>query len=171
MRGRKPKPSAQKAREGNPGRRPMNETEPHPTVEGLKCPTWLSPKAKKEWKRLVPELIRLGLATMADEMPLAAYCQAVAELEDATETLDREGRIFTEPVVAYDKTERKMIHVGERKKEHPAVKLQRDAFGRIKQFMCEFGLTPSSRSRLHSPAQAGEADPLAELILHAHDAG
>ncbi len=164
MRGPKPKPTETKRRNGNPGKRPLNDREPKPSVEGLKCPAWLSPKAKKEWKRIVPELIRLGLATMADQAPLAAYCQAVAELEDATETLDREGRLVDEPVMGYDKAERKMVLVATKKREHPAVKLQRDAFGRIKQFMCEFGLTPSSRTRLHSPESQDEADPLRAFL-------
>ena len=51
-RGRKPKPTALKVLEGNPGKRPLNDREPVPPKGTLKCPAWLLPEAKKEWKRL-----------------------------------------------------------------------------------------------------------------------
>ena len=56
-RGRKPKPTALKKLEGNPGKRPLNELEPMPQVTMLRCPNWLEPEAKKEWRRLAPVLI------------------------------------------------------------------------------------------------------------------
>ena len=65
-RGRKPKPTALKILEGNPGKRPINGSEPVPPKGGLKCPTWLLPEAKKEWKRLASSLEVMGVLTMAD---------------------------------------------------------------------------------------------------------
>ena len=41
IRGRKPKPTALKLLEGNPGKRPINEHEPVPPKGTVKCPTWL----------------------------------------------------------------------------------------------------------------------------------
>lgn len=46
-RGRKPKPTALKKLEGNPGKRPLNELEPLPQVTMLRCPNWLEPEAKR----------------------------------------------------------------------------------------------------------------------------
>ena len=46
-RGRKPKPTALKVLEGNPGKRPLNDHEPIPPKGELKCPSWLLPEAKK----------------------------------------------------------------------------------------------------------------------------
>ena len=46
-RGRKPKPTALKVLEGNPGKRPLNDREPVPPKGTLKCPAWLLPEAKK----------------------------------------------------------------------------------------------------------------------------
>ena len=46
-RGRKPKPTALKVLEGNPGKRPLNDREPVPPRAALKCPAWLLPEAKK----------------------------------------------------------------------------------------------------------------------------
>lgn len=67
-RGRKPKPTALKKLEGNPGKRPLNELEPMPRVSMLRCPNWLEPEAKKEWRRLAPVLIDAGILTGADRI-------------------------------------------------------------------------------------------------------
>ena len=44
-RGRKPKPTAMKILEGNPGKRPLNPFEPVPVKGDIKCPDWLLPEA------------------------------------------------------------------------------------------------------------------------------
>ncbi len=140
-----PKPSRLKAAAGNPGRRPLNDREPSPKIEVPKMPTWLSAKAKAEWRRIAPELRRLGLVAKIDMAALATYCQAVAEVQIATETIDREGRVCTWPILDKDGNK-----IGERLKAHPAVQQQRDAMQRVKQFAAEFGLSPSGRTRVVS---------------------
>lgn len=52
QRGRKPKPTALKVLEGNPGKRQLNVVEPKPRNKAPKCPAWLDAEAKKEWRRL-----------------------------------------------------------------------------------------------------------------------
>ena len=47
QRGRKPKPTAIKELEGNPGKRPLNDAEPKPEHKAPPCPKWLEPEAKK----------------------------------------------------------------------------------------------------------------------------
>lgn len=56
-RGRKPKPTAMKELEGNPGKHPLNTSEPKPTKKAPACPKWLEPEAKKEWRRLAKQSI------------------------------------------------------------------------------------------------------------------
>jgi P27 family predicted phage terminase small subunit len=159
-RGPAPKPTKLKILNGNPGKRPLNDAEPEPTP-GASMPDWLSPSAKAEWKRIIVELKLHGLVTRLDRAALAAYCQAYAELKWATTTLDKEGRI----VAVYAHTEAgdilldsKRKPVAESYKPHPAVKLQRDAFARVKAFLAEFGLTPSSRTRVHAAPRDRRAD-------------
>ena len=41
-RGRKPKPTAIKELEGNPGKRPLNANEPKPERKAPRCPGWLA---------------------------------------------------------------------------------------------------------------------------------
>ena len=52
MAGRKPKPTALKKLEGNPGKRKLNTKEPMPGKGMPDCPKWLFPEAKKEWERV-----------------------------------------------------------------------------------------------------------------------
>ena len=87
MAGRKPKPTALKVLEGDrgKGRRPLNEHEPVPPRGGVKCPSWLLPEAKKEWKRLASSLEAMGVLTMADLTAFAGYCQAYARWKEAEE--------------------------------------------------------------------------------------
>lgn len=148
--GRPPKPTRLKVAAGNPGKRPLNPAEPRPAVAVPSCPDWLSPLAEAEWRRITPELHRLGLVSVIDRAALAAYCQAVAEVEEATRALDAEGRVCVWPV--FDK---QGVKVGERLKAHPCVAMQRSAAQLVKQFLVEFGLSPASRTRVSAAAPGG----------------
>jgi phage terminase small subunit len=65
MRGRKPKPTALKLIEGNPGKRPITGSEPKPPSTLPTCPSHLSASAKAEWKRLAHTLNTIGLLKQA----------------------------------------------------------------------------------------------------------
>ncbi len=142
--GRPPKPTVIKILAGNPGKRPLNKAEPKPKPVAPKCPAWLSKEAKREWKRVAPELERLGLLTVVDGGALAAYCQAYARWREAEEAIKREG------LVVQTGTGYLM--------PHPAVKIAEKAQQLIKAFCTEFGLTPSSRSRMSLPEAKDEED-------------
>src|SRR4249920_2704931 len=64
---------------GNPGKRPIRP-EPEPAVPATPPdpPEFLDEHAKNEWWRVAPELHALGLLTVLDLAPFAAYCQAYA---------------------------------------------------------------------------------------------
>lgn len=143
-RGPPPKPTKLKIAAGNPGKRPLNKHEPQPVGRAPRMPSWLSKRAKTEWRRIVPELTTLGLLSRIDLAALAAYCQSYAELEEATRTLDKEGRVCALPIL-----DKQGVKIGEKLKSHPAVQQQRDAARLVKQFISEFGLTPASRTRVH----------------------
>ena len=76
MAGRKPKPTALKKLEGNPGKRKLNTKEPMPGKGMPDCPKWLLPEAKKEWERLCVKLSEIGVLTEIDMAAFAAYCQS-----------------------------------------------------------------------------------------------
>ena len=67
QRGRKPKPTAVKQLEGNPGKRQLNANEPKPAARAPSCPKWLEDDAKKEWRRLAKQMEQLGILTEVDK--------------------------------------------------------------------------------------------------------
>lgn len=116
------------------------------------CPDFLSASAKEEWERIVPELDGAGLLSPIDRGSLAAWCQAYAELEWATRTIETEGRIVEEPI---QNSQGEVI--GAKKKAHPAVKMQRDAFNRLARMIVEFGLSHATRMRMGGVSGGGDA--------------
>lgn len=83
MAGRKPKPTAVKKLEGNPGKRKLNKKEPIPAKGMPECPDWLLPEAKKEWERLADLMNQMGVLTEVDMAAFAAYCQSYIKVTKA----------------------------------------------------------------------------------------
>lgn len=127
-RGRKPTPSRIRELNGNPGRRPIGE-EPPVTLGIPSCPSWLSPTAKREYRRVAKELHRVGILAEIDQQILAAYASAYARWRQAEEQLQREA-----------------LTIGNRR--HPAVNVVHDALAEMKSFAAELGLTPAARVKL-----------------------
>lgn len=132
--GTKPKPTKLKMLEGNPGKRQVNMNEPNPKPLVPTCPDWVSDVAKKEWKRVVPELERLGLLTCVDGAALEGYCQSYARWVEAEQFMMKHGTIFKTPNGYIQQV--------------PQVAIAQKYLNMVKAFCAEFGLTPSSRSRL-----------------------
>ena len=129
-----PKPTAIKQLEGNPGKRKLNKREPKVNSGIPVCPSWLLPEAKNEWKRLAKKLHLMGILTINDRTAFAGYCQSYAKWKEAQEHITEEGPVYTtetgyqrpNPWIAISDTNQKLML----------------------QFGSEFGLTPSSRSRI-----------------------
>ena len=143
-RGRKPKPTALKILEGNPGKRPLNENEPVPPKGSVKCPPWLEPEAKKEWKRLAPSLEAMGVLTQVDLTAFAGYCQAYARWREAEEFLSQHGSIFKTPSGYVQQV--------------PQVSIAQQNLKIMQSFCAEFGLTPATRARIIAAGGGKEVD-------------
>ena len=89
MRGRKPKPTAIKQAEGNPGRRPLSKVDLTTAPEAPECPDWLNPGARLVWKHLISQLMKLRVIRAVDQIMLAMLCDSVAMLKTAQRRLDR----------------------------------------------------------------------------------
>jgi P27 family predicted phage terminase small subunit len=134
MRGRKPLPGNVVRLRGNPGKRRLNDAEPRPSSRAPTCPACLGDEARKEWKRLVAELAELGLLTRLDRGLLAAYCQAYALWVEAVSSIEHYGTMVKSP----NGFPIQSPYVGVANK-------QVDIMVRI---AAEFGMTPSSRTRI-----------------------
>jgi len=150
-RGRKPTPTAIKELEGNPGKRPLNSNEPKPDTTAPKCPKWLEPEAKKEWKRLSIEMERIGILTKVDMAAFAAYCQAYARWQEAEKFITEHGTIVRTPSGYWQTV--------------PQVSIAQTYMKIMEKLAEQFGLTPSSRSRIIAGNQEGPAEDEMEKIL------
>lgn len=147
MKGRKPKPTALKIIQGNPGKRPLNKNEPKPKPIAPKCPAWLHKDAKREWKRIAPELERLGLLSVVDMAALATYCESWAQYKEAIEFIHKNGTVY--PIKDEDGKVKYLQQV-------PQVSIANKALLNIRTLCAEFGLTPGSRGRMSLPGQKDE---------------
>lgn len=134
MAGRKPKPTAVKKLEGNPGKRKLNTKEPVPATGMPTCPNWLLQEAKNEWKRLAELMNQMGVLTEVDRAAFAAYCQSYARWKEAQEHIDSDGSIF-ETDKGYQQ-------------QTPWVGIANTNQKLMMQAASEFGLTPSARSKI-----------------------
>ena len=136
LRGKKPKPTHLKLIEGEKNKDRINRREPKPEPVMPKCPKSLSKAAKKEWRFIAPQLHRLGILTKIDGSALAMRCQAYCRWKDAEEKLAKMGLII--------KTAKGNII------QNPLLGIANKAMELTLKFDAEFGMTPSSRSRIHT---------------------
>jgi P27 family predicted phage terminase small subunit len=144
MRGRRPKPTRLKFLTGNPGKRPLNQSEPRPEPVVPQCPPELGPVARREWDRLAGELASLNLLTNLDRAALAAYCGAYALWVEATEAIQKYGTMVKSPS-GYPV-------------QSPYVSIANRQAEIMMRIASEFGFTPASRSRISTPAVPNEPD-------------
>ena len=149
-RGPIPKSDEQRILEGNPSKRPLRGPSPKPEHSIPTCPIWLSPLAKKEWKRITPELARLGLLTKLDRNVLAGYCVSFALWQQTQELLSKQGTVY-------------LTGKGQLQ-PRPEIMVAKTAGEMMQSFAAELGLTPTSRARMNLPKANEEIDPMEELL-------
>lgn len=155
MRGRKPKPTQLKRLEGNPGKRILNSAEPRPPVPDAapRAPLNLSVDARREWRRISRVLWQIGLYTEIDRTMLEMYCQAYGEWIVARRKINATGgRVLRAPL-------------GGGLYTNPWVHEANGAWERLRKAISEFGMTPSTRSRVR--IAASEKEPTLEEQLFA----
>jgi P27 family predicted phage terminase small subunit len=150
QRGPSPKPTALKKAEGNPGKRKLNEREPQPVPGVPQCPDHLDAVAKKEWARLSEVLLAMKVLTEADYIALGNLCQAYSTLIDAQKHLNKGGILF--------KTPNGYIQ------QNPLLGIIRNQMHIVNGLLREFGLTPSSRTRLVAEKEDDGYDELMEIL-------
>lgn len=140
-RGPPPKPTALKILAGNPGKRPLNPREPQPSAQAPRCPAWLSKEAKREWRRIVPELEAMRVLTRVDGDALTAYSQTYARWRAAEEFLVQHGEVY--PLRDESGKVRCM-------QQFPQVSIARNLLLVLRAYQQEFGLTPAARTRVQA---------------------
>jgi P27 family predicted phage terminase small subunit len=125
------------ALEKDPQRR--NHLEPVAPDEPPICPDYLDAYAQAEWFHMTDLLLQMGLLSAADEAALTVYCQTWGEWRKAVDMVSKYGA-WTVKKQADGEVITKRTEF-DRIRERTAEQLRR--------WLLEFGLTPSSRSRVH----------------------
>lgn len=143
-RGPMPKPTQLRVLEGNPSHRPLPKGEVKPPAVMPPVPEWLDADGRKEWRRVAPQLHKLGLLTEIDGHALGRYCLAMASLLKAQAVLEAKGFTVSTPS-GY-------------KQQRPEVAIVRNMLLITRAYAIEFGMTPSARTRIHMPEEGADDD-------------
>jgi P27 family predicted phage terminase small subunit len=142
----------------------LNDAEPTPDKGCPEMPRGLSRCARREWHNITGQLETLGVLAVTDGKALAMYCDAYADWEQANKQCHKEGMWYSEPVVGATG-----MVVGFKHKQSPWFNVKVTAMKVMKSFLIEFGLTPSSRSKLRIEKKTPDAGD--EAILVAREIG
>lgn len=131
-----PEPTSLRIMKGNPSHRPINKAEPQPRAVAPTSPIPLSERAIEFWNYFVPILASMKVLSEADGVPLANLCNAMCTLEEAQEMIKTEGLI--------------MVSKSGWLQISPFQSLIQQQMKIIGDICSQFGLTPSSRTKIKS---------------------
>lgn len=114
------------------GVKPAPRTDKDAITYTKRVPEWLSPDAKREWRRIMPLLIERKILTDADMGSVENYCVSIARVREIERLIQSEGL------------------------SAPLFRMQDKAAATARQLAAELGLTPVSRSR---PMISDDAEP------------
>lgn len=149
MAGRKPKPTYLKLLQGNPGKRELPKNEPKPPkAKGCvpMAPRHLTEPAKRQWRVVAKQLAGANMLTELDVHALALYCEAYVRYRVANVQIEKFGAVVKAP--------------SGWPVQSPFLAIANKALEQMTKLMIEFGMTPSSRSRVHAICPEKEVDPM-----------
>ncbi|MEX2227480.1 MAG: phage terminase small subunit P27 family [Dehalococcoidia bacterium] len=129
----------------------MRGDEPDVVSDIPTCPRELSKTAKREWRRIAPELAQLGLLARIDRAALALYCDAWARWCEAQQALQKYGVVVKSP--------------NGFPMQSPYLAIANKALDQMRLLLGEFGMSPSSRTRVSAVPQV-EEDEFSEFERH-----
>jgi phage terminase small subunit len=158
LRGPKPLPANVHLLRGNPSKKPIADLVDgfQPEVEIPGCPRHLLPEARKEWRRITPELERYGLISKLDRSALSLYCQAWARWVWAEEQLQRAQAAAAsamaeaaEKGVPYEGGDGITVATPNGHMTYsPHWVISNKAMEQVNKYLASFGLDPASRGRV-----------------------
>ena len=127
----------------------LNTSAPAPDHGLPEPPSHLDTDGKLAWECLVKQLSAMRVLTPADGHALAIYCSAYSRRLRAEESLRESGEVVLSDTGAM--------------KANPSAAIVAKCESTMLRVLTEFGLTPSSRSRVSVPAE-GPKDRLSEFL-------
>jgi P27 family predicted phage terminase small subunit len=148
MAGRKPIPTTLKLIRGTARPHRLNPDEPMPSACAPEPPAHLDDRARAKFTEMAGMLARCGVMTELDRDALARYAVIWCRWIDAEVEIKRKGSIV--------KTEAGNII------QSPYLAVANRCHRQLAQLESEFGLTPSSRSRVRASSPPSRTDLIAE---------
>ena len=152
--GRPAVPTQLKILRGNPGKRRIKAEEPVPPSDGIEMPAYLGEVAQRRWSVMLPLLQAVRVMTRADIEALARYCDTYEWWLATRAKLKADGDTYP---ILNDKGEVKYVA------QRPEVSIAHKLAAQLHALEADFGLTPSSRTKLATQVEV-KKDALEEFF-------
>ena len=149
MKGKKPIPTNLKVLKGTDRPCRIRKDEPLVDCDNVAPPPELSQAGLKHWDNLVKQLTDAGVMSNLDVQALGMYCETYARWADANAQIQEHG-----PIV---------VSKNGYPTQSPYLQIVNKTFDQLKAMLVEFGMTPSSRTRIGS-TKVEKADPVDEFM-------
>jgi P27 family predicted phage terminase small subunit len=150
MMGRKPLPTHIKLVKGTARPHRLNPNEPKPPLAVPEPPPHLEEREKARFTSMAEMLVRRGVMTELDAGALARYAVAWCRWVDAEAEIKKRGLVV--------KTSADFVI------QNPFLAVANKCMNQMAQIESEFGLTPSSRSRIRMEEPNDTIDPFEEFL-------
>lgn len=153
--GRKRKPTAAKVRNGSAAKDPgrINKLEPAALSDEPTCPDHLDDVGRATWHRTCDVMRRMGYLSASYQDALDIYAETYSNYRQALEAVEKYGQVL----VSKDKNGNLLV------RRNPfSVELHK-YHDELMKILQEFGLTPSSKTRVSGDGPK-ELDPLSAIL-------
>lgn len=158
------KPNSLKILDGDRKDR-INLNEPKSPVGLGEPPEWFDSVEREAWEIIKSRVEEMGVATRADSESVVLYCQNYAMARTAKKSIDEIGLMIIDTYECEKEGKRGAIQRTTRSthKVNPMVRIYNESVRHMTKILCQFGMTPASRSSLHVETKP-EADPLMTFL-------
>ena len=122
----------------------LNDKEPKPPPADISMPDGLSQKEQQHWQQVAGYLQEAGVLTVMDVQALKLYCRIYVKWQESIYKLDEYG-----PVI---KTKAGNPSLS------PYFKISQKYLDQLLAILREFGMTPSSRTKIHASSDKPDDD-------------
>lgn len=150
MAGRKPLPTNLKVLRNTAQPCRMNENEPKVPACKIEMPDGLSDMEQRHWQLVSRDLEECGILTKIDVHAFKLYCNLYATWENANDNLKKYGSVI--------KDKRGVPCLS------PYFQISMKAMDKMLNFLREFGMTPSSRTKVIVTTDLNPSDEMAMFL-------
>jgi P27 family predicted phage terminase small subunit len=125
----------------HPGRLKARGKEPQPEKGQSEPPAWLSPRGRRQYRKLSKITAAMDVLTVSDHAALALLCDAWDDYWKAGEAVEQHGL-----TIGVQTREGAALV-----KANPAVAMKADAWRRVQSGLAKFGLQPKARDGITLP--------------------